>query len=100
MLISEYLGLVQLVYSRLIDRAAWLVTSYKFGAAFFAWCRPEVQELLQKLCSDMFTERPEDALDYIAQYVCLHGPRVHDHGHPSHVRKTQACNVRTACTSA
>jgi len=30
---------------------------------------PSVQELLQKLCSDLFTDRPEDALAYIAQWA-------------------------------
>eukprot|EP00798_Chlamydomonas_sp_ICE-L_P014717 gene14717-20757_t len=31
--------------------------------------KPEVQELLQKLCADVFTERPNKPLDYMISWL-------------------------------
>jgi len=31
--------------------------------------KPEVQELLQKMCTDLFSERPEKPLDYMIQWL-------------------------------
>ena len=31
--------------------------------------KPEVQELLQAMCADLFTERPEKPLDYMIRWL-------------------------------
>lgn len=31
--------------------------------------KPEVQELLQKMCADLFSERPEKPLDYMIKWL-------------------------------
>lgn len=37
--------------------------------AVYPQANPAVTELLQKLCSDLFTEKPVDCLEYIGQWV-------------------------------
>ena len=31
--------------------------------------KPEVQDLLQKMCTDLFSERPEKPLDYMIRWL-------------------------------
>ena len=55
--------------------------SLKLNSKVFLYCisvrfhglmqahKPEVQDLLQKLCTDLFSERPEKPLDYMIRWL-------------------------------
>lgn len=45
--------------------------------------KPEVQDLLQKMCTDLFTERPAKPLDYMISWLTAEKKR-QDMSHNSH----------------